>query len=66
MEKDKIYDVDGINPDNQRVICQILAKNQKEALKIFSKTHPDLAVVRIKYNKSATDLAENLISENKK
>lgn len=66
MKKDKIYDIDGINPSNNRVIVQIVAKDREEALKIFSKTHPDLAVVRIEYNKLATDLAESLISENKK
>lgn len=66
MKKDKIYDIDGINPSNNRVIVQIVAKDREEALKIFNKTYPDLAVVRIKYNKLATDLAESLISENKK
>lgn len=66
MKKDKIYDIDGINPSNNRVIVQIVAKDREEALNIFSKTYPDLAVVRIEYNKLATDLAESLISKNKK
>jgi hypothetical protein len=66
MKKDKIYDIDGITPDNHRVISQVVAKDQQEALKKYSKTYPDIAVVRIKYNKIATDLAESLISENKK
>ena len=59
MKKDKIYDIDGINPSNNRVIVQIVAKDREEALKIFSKTHPELAVVRIKYNKLATDIMES-------
>lgn len=59
MKKDKIYDIDGINPSNNRVIVQIVAKDREEALKTFSKTHPDLAVVRIKYNKLATDIMES-------
>lgn len=59
MKKDKIYDIDGINPSNNRVIVQIVAKDREEALKIFSKTHPDLAVVRIEYNKLATDIMES-------
>ena len=59
MKKDKIFDIDGINPSNNRVIVQIVAKDREEALKIFSKTHPDLAVVRIKYNKLATDIMES-------
>lgn len=59
MKKDKIYDIDGINPSNNRVIVQIVAKDREEALKIFNKTYPDLAVVRIEYNKLATDTMES-------
>ena len=59
MANNRIYEIVGINPNNEHVVCQISAKNKKEALNLYCKYHPDLAVVKIGCNRVLTHLEVN-------
>lgn len=71
MDKEKIYFITGVEPNNEYKYVYEIASNKREALEKCSYDYPDLAVIKIKVlhanpkNQQAIDKAMKEMAERK-
>lgn len=47
----KNYKIEGINPNNEHVVHYVSGRNKNEALNLYRKLYPELAVIKIEFDK---------------